>query len=233
MIDDAIAGFARSGFLRNASITGGAGLTIKDGGRLALETASGVVLFEIGPVGPAMPDGTIQQGLVIRRADGTPALAMFDANTSDGVLRQAANWYDRGGNVVLADDTDSGQGIARPWLSGAFSRTRFADMSVTTTSSTFETLWDTTITKQQPRLQVGYRATMDTSGTTGETRVLVNDVQIGPVATEGFVVASRYVGPAAVAGAHMSDLTIKIQGRRTSGSGALRVEPLGWRTQQA
>lgn len=226
MIDDRIADFARSGFLRNASITGGAGLTIKDGGRLALETAAGVVLFEIGPVGPALPDGTPQQGWVVRRADGSGVLDLFDVDTSDGVLRQALNWRDRSGNVVLADDTDSGQGLARPYLPGVFSRARYADWSVSTTSGSFETLWRAEVYHQQPRLSVAVNASMDTAATTGEIQVLVNGTQLAPSQAVTFSLSTLLFGPAPVQATHMSLLSVEIRGRRTSASGALRVEPL-------
>lgn len=221
--------FARSGFLRNASISGGAGLRIIDGGKLALIAENGTVLFYIGPVSPSLPDGSPQPGWEVRRADGTLAFGMRDAfPDADGTLNQALTWYDRAGNAVIADDTDSGQGIARPWLTGGFYRARYADMGVSTTSSTFETLWEARLDKQQPQLIVGYKATMDTTETAGETRVLVNDAPLGPVTAESFAIVTRMVGPAPVAGAHMDTLTVKIQGRRTSATGALRVEPAGW-----
>lgn len=232
---DEIAKFAQSGFLRNSTISGGAGLRIIDGGSLSLVSVSGVELFYIGPVQPNRADGTPQQGLIIRRDDGTTAVLMRDQFPTDdgGALNQAFNFFDRAGNVWLADDTNSGQGMARPWLSGGFARARYADMTVSTTSSTFETLFDQRISKQQPRLEVCYRATMDAASTTGETRVLVNGVQLGAVAAETFAIATRYAGPAAVAGANMSDLLVEVQGRRTSASGALRVEPLYWKGRQS
>ena len=110
MIDQSIARYAKSGPLRNAMISGGAGLRIVDGGRFAMVAPDGTVLFYVGPLGPALPDGTPQQGMQIRRADGTTVFEVFDAFVTDGVLRQAGNWRDRSGNVVIADDTDSGQG---------------------------------------------------------------------------------------------------------------------------
>lgn len=224
MIDDSIARFARSGFLRNASVTGGAGLTVADGGAWRLTAADGTEIFYVGPVDPPMPDGSPQPGVIVRRGDGTVVLMLYDVDPT--VFQQALNWYDRGGNVVLADDTASGQGLARPYIPGGFHRTRFADFTVTSTSATFETLWDARLPKQHPRLEVGYRASMDTAATTGEVRVLVNGVQLGATTAEAFLVATRFIGPAAVAGNHLDTLLVEIQGRRTSAGGALRVEPL-------
>lgn len=230
MIADAVAKLARSGMLRNATISDG-GLTIK-GGFFKL-VAGATSLFYVGPVGDVLGNGLRQQVWQLRRADGTLALSVFDAAPDpDGTLNQAVNWRDRSGNSVLADDTDSGQGMARPYLAGGFGRARFADMSVATTATTFETLWTARVTKQQPRLFVAYKATGDAAGVTGETRVMVNGVQLGATATESFLLTTRYLGPAAVAGAHMSDLIVEIQARVTSASGAVRVEALGWEGRQ-
>lgn len=218
----------RSGQNRNSGIGTGGVLSV-EGGQLQLVTDAGIPLFYVGPVQPSKPDGSPQQGITIRRADGTAMLALYDAfPAADGTLNQAANWFDRYGNTVLADDTDSGQGLARPYLTGGFGKARFADMAVTTTSATFETLWDTRITKQQPKLEVWYRATMDTAATTGEVQVLVNGVPWGAVMPHVFALGPNVIGPLPVDGLHMSTMVVEIQGRRTSATGALRVEPMMW-----
>lgn len=224
-----VAKFMRSGFLRNASITDGF-FTIKGGAfRLLSKATGGVEQFYLGPVGDVLGNGERQQFWRVRRADGTTVLRLWDAFPgADGTLNQALSWADRTGNVVFADDTDSGQGLARPWLSGGFARVRYGDMTVSTSAADWETLFEARVDKQQPRLMVGYRASMDADGATGETRVLVNDVQLGPTAAEAFVLATRFIGPEPVAGAHMDQLTVKIQARRTSATGGLRVEPIGW-----
>lgn len=218
-----VAKFMRSGFLRNASITGG-GLSIR-GGFLRL-LAGGVQTFYVGPVTPAMPDGSAQQGWIVRREDGSTALALYDPDPASGGFFQFLALYDRAGNIVMSDDTDSGQGLARPYVPGTFHRTRYADFSVSTVSGTWETLWDTYLPKQHPRLAVGYRASMDTSGTSGEVRVMVGTTQVGATTAEGFAITTRDIGPAPVPGGHMETLRVEIQARRLSTSGALRVEPL-------
>ena len=78
LIDEKIAAFARSGPLRNASISGGAGLTIKDGGVLRLQAADGTATFYVGPIQSSpLPDGSPQPGMVMRRNDGSAALALY------------------------------------------------------------------------------------------------------------------------------------------------------------
>lgn len=230
---DEVRKFARSGFLRNASISDG-GLTIKGGFfRMLSKATGGVTQFFLGPVAPGLPDGTPQQGWLVNRADDTMVLGLYDSDTANGQFNQALSWFDRKGNVVFADDTDGGQGIARPWLSGHFAPARFNDWTVSTTSATFETLWEQRIDLQQPRLQVTYWASMDAAGTTGQTRVMVNGVQFGPTAAEAFLVPLRTVGPLPVAGGHLTEVLVQIQGRRTSTTGALRVQALNWKGRQS
>lgn len=225
---------ARSGSTRNASITGGR-YTIK-GGALVVESADGAESVWFGPVTPTLPDGTYQPGMILWREDGSIALALYDPDPDPGGpgdYKQFLAIYDRAGNIVQSDDTDSGQGLARPFIGGGFARARFADWGVSTTSGTFETLWETRLYKQQPRLEVGYRASMDTAATTGEVRVLVDGVQLGATSSEAFAISTRIAGPGAIAGGHMQFVTVAIQARRTSASGALRVEPLYWTGRQS
>lgn len=226
-----IANSSRAASIRNASISAGGTLSIT-GGAFILEDTAGHKLFYVGPYGPPNTDGTAQQGWAVERADGTIVLALWDAFPSGGVLNQALTWFDRNGNAVFADDTNSGQGMARPYLSGSFTPARYADWNITSTSGTFETLWQQYISKQQPDLEVGFIASMDTSATTGEVRVLVNGVQLGATTSESFAINTTILGPLPVAGNHMDTLLIEIQGRRTSAGGALKVQPLYWKGRQ-
>jgi hypothetical protein len=215
--------FARSGFLRNASISDG-GLTIR-GGFLRMLFGD-VQLFYIGPVSPNLADGSPQQGWIVRRADGSTVLSMRDAFPEDdgGVLRQALNWYDRTGNSTFADDTNSGQGLARPYLPGTFYRSDYADW-VAVSGGTFVTKFRARMTKQQPQLYVRAWASNDTSGATGEVRILVNGTQWGPTRATAFSISEFEWGPLTVAGDHMSTLVVEMQARVASGAGAVRLEP--------
>jgi hypothetical protein len=222
-----VAKSSRSAPLKNAAISSG-GLTIQQGGSLVLMNNAGTgEQFYVGPVLPNMPDGTGQPGVIFRREDGSLALAMYDPDTS-GAFKQFLALYDRSHNVIVSDDTDSGQGLARPYVPmSGFYRAKYSDWTVQTTSTTFETLWRGEMIKQHPRLSVATNASMDTSGSTGEIKVLVNGVQLGTsVATVGFALTTSLFGPAAVDVDHMKLLAVEIQGRVASGAGALRVEPL-------
>jgi hypothetical protein len=224
MIDTSIGKAMRSVSPRGASLSEG-DFTIT-GGTLKVLAPDGGNSFWLGSIVPALPDGSYQPGFILRREDGTLAAALFDPTPVPGDYHQFFALYDRAGNVIVSDDTNSGQGIARPYVPSAFYPSRFADFTASSTAAAFETVFDARVPKQHPCLEVGYRASMDTTGTTGEVRVMVNGVQLGATSTEGFAVASRFTGSFPVAGAHLSQLIVEIQARRTSATGALRVEPL-------
>jgi hypothetical protein len=224
MIDTSVGKAMRSVSPRSASLSEG-DFTIA-GGTLKVLAADGDISFWLGSITPALPDGSYQPGFILQREDGSTAAALYDPAPVPGDYHQFFALYDRAGNIIVSDDTTSGQGIARPFVGSVFYRTRYADFAVSSTAAAFETLFTAILPKQHPRLEVGYRASMDTTGTTGEVRVMVNGVQLGTTSTEGFVVATRYTGSLPVAGGHMATLTVEIQARRTSATGALRVEPL-------
>jgi hypothetical protein len=230
MIDDSIARYARSGALQNSSITGGQGLLIGPGSKVVVKHPNGNLLMLMGAYDLSdafdMPDGSRQPMALIARADGTLALAMYDPDpaSSDG-FQQFLALLDRSANIVVSDDTFSGQGLARPYIPGVFYPVRYQDMTVGTTATNFDTLWRATMYKQQPNQFVSFQATMDTSGATGEVQVLVNGVQLGATQSVTFSVAPYTIGPLPVAGAHMSSLAVEIKARVVSGGGSCKVMP--------
>lgn len=222
IIREEMAKFARSGFLRNASISEGGTFTIK-GGRLRVlypaDQGGGDSVY----CGDIYSGGTyVGTGLLVQGPGGKD-LVSFRSDVATGstyvILRDSAE------NAVLYTST-AGDGLVRPYIGGAFHRQRFADWTVATTAAAFEGLWKGELVKQHGRLSVATQASMDTSGTTGEVRVLVNGQQLGDVKPIGYALTVSLFGPAAVPGANMELLTVEIQGRRTSATGALRVEPL-------
>lgn len=226
IVAEEIGKFMRSGFLRNASISDG-GLTIKGGFfRLLSKATGGATLFYLGPIGDVLGDGERQQFWQVRRADGSPVLMLWDAFPDpDGTLNQALSWMDRAGNVVFADDTDSGQGIARPWVPGGWQLARALDWPPVT-STGYDTVYRAKMPKQHPQLRTAVWGWADTPGTTGEVRVMVNGTQLGPTVTVGNSgVGETVFGPSPVAGAHMGELVVEVQARRTAGTGGIRCCP--------
>jgi hypothetical protein len=244
-----VAKFARSGFLRNASITGGQGLTVKgdggitiDGGKLrvrglpgATPGATGDSTVYMGGITPAMPDGTLQPGLIVRREDGTISLAQYDPTPDPSVadgFNQFLALYDRAQSIVLADDTASGQGLSRPYVPIPVTRARYTDM-VAVTDSAFVNVFETpgVFHKVNARARADIRCTTDVSGTTGEVRVLVDGVQVGDTEPVDFLVTTKYIGPFVVPGNAYTAHSITVQARRTAGTGAVRLDAAVWGVQ--
>ena len=226
IVSDELGKLMRSGALRSAAITGGAGLRIGPGSKLVVQHPDGRTLLLLGAYDSSdafnMPDGSRQPMALLRRADGTLALAMYDPNPGDG-FQQFLSLLDRSGNFIVSDDTASGQGLARPYVPGAFYRARNGDWPVVTGTS-FETVYRARMTKQHPRLYVTAWGASNTAGGVGEMRILVNGTQLDATRTTAFGTVAEYVfGPLPVAGGHMADLAVEIQARLASGSGGVQV----------
>jgi hypothetical protein len=225
MIDDSIARFARSGFLRNARITGkDNGLTVSDGARFRVqfpEADGGDDAFYVGDIYDAVTGEYVGTGTIFEQPAGVD-IAGFRTDKATGKTRAFIN--DAAGTSVFTIDAAGGTGLGRPWLAHPFHRVRWADMGVAAATGTFETLFEARFYKQHERLQVGVRSGMDASGTTGEVRVLVNSTVLGTVSRDFSISVDAITG--VTPGGVGDTLIVEIQGRRTTTSGSLRVEPV-------
>jgi hypothetical protein len=225
LVRQEMADYTRSGPLRNASITSGE--TVIQGGRLR-------VLFPAAEGGRAAayfgdiynendPDEYLGTGMMFQAPGGTD-IASFRSDVENAGIPLAII-RDAQGQIVFQTDREDGEGIARPYIPSTFYPARYADMTVSTTAAAFETLFEAVVYKQHPQLVASARYTMDAAATTGEVRVLVGGVQLGDVKTVGYAIGTGIFGPLPIAGEHMDPITVQIQGRRTSATGALRVVP--------
>lgn len=226
MIEDAVAKLARSGMLRNARISGGEGLTVGRGSKFQVEHPTGAQLLLAGIYDSShtydLGDGSYQPMLLLRRADGSLALSMYDPAPTVGGYQQFLAMWDRTGSIIISDDTDSGQGLARPYVPLDFYPARTQDWPVTT-SGTFETMYRAKGPKQHPRLTVRAWGVNDTVGATGEMRLLVNGSPWGAVETTVFGSVSEKLWTGTVTGTHMSNVVVEIQARLASGAGSVQV----------
>nr|WP_155073439.1 hypothetical protein [Streptomyces taklimakanensis] len=92
----------------------GGDVVIGDGGRLRVRTPGGEDLLYLGRVQPDRPGSEPQQGLVVRRDDGSLALTVW-TGSPDTLPDQPVQILDRKGNVVVADDARH-RGLARPYV---------------------------------------------------------------------------------------------------------------------
>lgn len=209
---------------RNTTVSGGSGFIVKDGGRFQVIDPDGTVIFEAGafPEFPARLDGKPQVGWVMRRDSGEWA-AYCLTNTIGG--QQSWNWNDRAQNVVLADDTASGVGLARPYLPLPIWKARTVDWPGTT-SATFVDVWRSVVYRQHPRLRWDVAHWADTAGTTGEVRLQIDGTTVGSTltSTNGTVAFTGEVVDITAIGSHETEHTLTIQARRTAGAGNVRVD---------
>lgn len=195
--------------LESAAI-GAGGLSIVNGGSLSMVTPSGTATVQIGVLSPKHTDGSTQQGVLLWREDGTPALSIWN---SSGSGPQPLQVYDKNGSIVLADDITAG-GLARPYIPYA----RPGNEDITTWPKTSAGTW-TTIARsrglsQHPRVR--YRAAMATDGTAaGQIRLCVDGTPVltGAIGTELNDTASL---PAFNL---MADIEFTLQAQVTSGAG--------------
>lgn len=202
--------------LRNASIS--------DGGQLVVKGRAGQTLLLIGRSdNPELnaPDGNPQMVFQLFRTTGEVALEMDDPLPTVDGFQQFIAIRDRAGNVIVADDTTSGQGLSRPLIPIPFDE--FAVPISTTTSATFTTLQRGTMYKQHPQI-VLYLLVQTSAGTTGEIQLwnATTSQQIGSVQA---IAANSYVqtvlGPFAVDGLQEDVLDIDLRARRTGGAGTI------------
>ena len=105
-----------------------------------------------------IPDGSGRRQTVteVQRDDGTLALACADFGTAPNhPHQQALQWYDRlQGNVVVADDTISGVGLARPHIPAFGLANTNISTWPSTTATTSTSIASGYLEYQQPKLQL-------------------------------------------------------------------------------
>jgi hypothetical protein len=210
------------------AIQHGGGITVYDGGAFTLASTTGQVVLLAATTNIPDGSGRTQQSFTVGRDDGTTAFYVTDAGTTPGHPHQQ-NWalLDRTQNIVVAEDTVSGAGLARPWLSLGQWDDQSAPTS-TTTSSTYVTLATMGAYRQHPRIAAQCLARTSDSTTAGSLQLLANGTAIATATVAAGTFA--YVNfPIATlpAGTFGDALTLQIQGRRTAGTGTIGVRGSG------
>ncbi|MCA1191608.1 hypothetical protein [Saccharopolyspora sp. 6V] len=140
---------------------------------------------------------------------------------------------DASGNVLIAGDSVSGTGLARPYLSSPMTPGYVPDW-LGTQLATWQTKWVQAVYKQHPKIAVIVYAGSETSGTAGQVRLLVGGTVIGDpvtvtaVGTTIYNAATVTFGPMPWPGTHMTPVPIEVQLQRTAGSGWFRAYPIIW-----
>ncbi|MGW4648033.1 hypothetical protein [Kitasatospora sp. NPDC004289] len=203
-----------------SAITGD--VTITDGGQLIVRTPGGQNILFIGRVAPDHPDTSPQQGLLVRREDGTLALSVWSASGSGA---QPVQVFDKNGQILFADDITAG-GLARPYLSTDAWFSATAAPTDTTSSGSFVTLQHLMWKRHHPRVTAGYLV-QTSVGTTGEIRLTDDaaNVVAGPISiSSGTFTWSSVTGT--LPGTFLMDTNLHWQARVTGGAGTIGVRGL-------
>lgn len=216
----------------NAATISSGGLQIDaEGGVTVRDQTTNARVFYIGYT--PMLDGSGRQQMVVygwRGNDGTPAFALGDQGTVPGHTYSAAfTIYDRAGNVVSADDTNTGVGIANPYIPVGV----FADITGptnTTTSATFAAMQWADSYQQHPKVTASVLV-QSSAATTGEVRLTIGGTQIGSTLSIGAAAFGQFtILPALWPSGTFSfgqRTVVQLEARRLTGTGTIGVRGLG------
>jgi hypothetical protein len=187
-----------------------AGITIRSQGGLTVQDSNGQSTLFVG-------------GLTQPTSDPhTPTRAAHAAASAAGVLRLAI--WDKAGNVIISDDTPSGAGIGRPYIGGTTSAYRATDWPATQ-STDWDPLQRWMLNRQHPRIHAIIDATTDTPDTTGEARLrdVATNTVLGTVGLTAEDSGGLAIGPVAMPGAFGDICEVRLEARRTAGTGTVRA----------
>ncbi|KAB7834073.1 hypothetical protein [Streptomyces mobaraensis] len=162
--------------------------------------------------------GGTEYGMAIRRLDGSLALSV--RNGTDDKLPQPLRLHDSRGVEIWSDDVKSG-GMARPFLgllppqnTNPASWPRTTESGWTVVARSFNVTY-------HPRIRL-YMDTDAPSGTAGQVRVRLDGTDWGPTVAAG--TAYDFTGPTRAGVEGLVEL--RVEARRTSGSGAVAACPV-------
>jgi hypothetical protein len=224
----AVQRFARSGFLRNASITGG-GLTIKGGFLRALPPdEAAAVSFFVGRIQSVSTGSYLGTGMLLQQPDGTDITSIRTAEGDFGSGKSIVMLMDSGGRVVLSSDAASGEGVGRPWLPLPTPQPTAIAKWPSTTATSFGNIAECWTEMQHPKLWWNATVTTD-SGVSGEVRLSIDGGKtLGPV-HQVAAGTPTYINDviALPAGFHGKTWPVNVQARVTSGTGEIRCQTWG------
>lgn len=194
-------------------------ILVGEGGSILTADGQGRALFYAGGFAETIPGTPQGYGIAFYRLDGTTALLLSDDADDEQVQRLKIR--DRKGNMIFAEDTQ-GDGLQWPIFPILFSPMDYREWPATD-SSTFTEVMQGHLYRQQRRAFVTVRHTTDVSDTTGEFRVMVNGTQVGATTSVGFSIVSTLIGPFDLPGVHGDGIEIKVEARRTAGTGKVRA----------
>jgi hypothetical protein len=201
----------------------GGSMTIRGDGGLTMVSSAGVPIFSVkGQTGEPEPDGDPQPEVRMYRADGSVAFYMWDPLPFQDGYQQFWAWFDRSGNTILADDANSGVGLARPYMAYAISNDNGKDDVTPTSTAAFQTVHTIAGFLQNIKMSVPVTAIAPATGA-GEVQIVfagTGEVVAGPTAIPaGTQIAPFYTFQIPQNLTMWTHQYFYVQTRRTSGTG--------------
>ena len=194
----------------------GGTITIEDGS-LTVRHANGTELLHLGP---GTVSGEPVRFMRIRRPDGSTVFFTYGSDDGD------AFWalYDKSENIIVSDDGQSEQGLARPWLPlQAVPTSWHSARQQSTTSGTFTPLWTISSPRQHPRLRVQLMVQFD-GGVAAEVQVrdpASGTVIAGPTALSAGAFQYLTMTGTLPSAAYLSLLKLDVEMRVSAGAGTV------------
>lgn len=208
-------------------VTNDGAVRILGSGGLSLISGDGVEVFSVkGWTGAYNePDGEPQPMIIMRRADGSTAFLLGDPLPTIDGYQQFWALYDRNGSIIFGDDTTSGRGLARPYLSFNILDENGSDYVTLASTTAFATAHTVAGYIQNPRMSIPVIGTA-TAGGPGEIQIIytgTGEVVAGPTA----IPVSSSVSPfynflVPDAAGLFTYQTFEVQTRRVSGTGNIQ-----------
>lgn len=191
-------------------------------GVLRIQNQNASTAGYFGPIvyGPV----TSGAGWLFYRANGQLVFSLEGTTPAD----QFFAFRDELGNIILADDAFTGQGLSKPYLEGSFNSWAAA-IPDSTTLGTFQGLLKSIWRKQHPRFMAWVQVYV--TATTAEIQFVIRSgpdsgkVILGPI-TVGNGNIYTYYGPVHIPGDFASDFDLDLEARVASGAGSVAVRML-------
>jgi hypothetical protein len=160
-------------------------------------------------------------GMTLTRLNGQAALVFAD-NDPVNETTQRINLYDSNGASLFVEDKN-GAGAGWPLAPVAFAGLSWPQWDSNNTA-TFTTVATALTYKASPRFVINVQHICD-AGTSGEVRLTINGTQVGSTATSAALTVNNtaFGTPAALPGNVGDPMTINVDTRVTSGTGACRA----------
>lgn len=181
--------------------------------------------------GTVLTGSDFTTGWIFSRASGANVFELGGSSTTS----QYWALRDEASNILFGDDAVTGQGLARPWLPIPFTTHSSTAPTDKTTSGAFTGLLSARYTKQHPTLRAQILCQASDGSTSGEVQLIkvAGGVQIGTTITVGLGFYGLLTIQGDVPGAHMEDMELEVQVRRTAGAGTVGVRMFGCYGQQS